>query len=72
MDDTVFGGRNKSNYFVTHRQDLLDEFFKKAKFTLETIDESVRAMIYKPSTKNANELFFAETNNTLRIGLDVR
>ncbi len=29
-------------------------------------------MIYKPSTKNANELFFAETNNTLRIGLDVR
>ena len=72
VDDTVFGWTNHSNYFVTHRQDLLDEFFKKAKFTLDTIDLSVRHMIEKPSTKNANELYFEETNNTLRIGLDVR
>lgn len=72
VDDTLWGWINHSNYFVTHRQDLLDEFFKKAKFTLDNIDESVRMMIEKPDISNSNELYFKESNNSLRIGLDVR
>lgn len=72
VDDTLFGWFNRSNYFVTHRQDLLDEFFKKAKFTLDNIDDSVKQMIEKPDTSNANVLSFKESNNSLRIGLDIR
>lgn len=72
VDDTLFGWLNRSNYFVTHRQDLLDEFFKKAKFTLDNIDESVKGMLEKPDTSNANVLSFKESNNSLRIGLDIR
>lgn len=63
---------NITSYFVTHRQDLLDEFFRKAKYTLETIHEIVRPFVPIPQAKNANEIFFKETNNMLRIGLDVR
>jgi len=72
MDDVLFGKDNTTNYFITHRQDLLDEFFKKAKFTFDSMNSKVKALIPKPKTDNANELYWDKSNNTLKISLDLR
>ena len=72
LDNTLFAGNNRNSYFVTHRQDLLDEFFKKAKFTYETMEPRIKAILSKPKTDNANELYFADSNNTIKVSLDVR
>ena len=72
LDDVLFWQNNTTNYFITHRQDLLDEFFKKAKFTYDSMYPKIRAMLPKPKTDNSNELYWTETNNTLKIALDIR
>ncbi len=71
LDNTLFN-RNRTNYFVAHREDLLSEFFRRAKFAFDNMEPTVKAIIPKPKLDNSNELFFAETNSTLRISLDVR
>lgn len=72
VDSILFSGENKNCYFVTHRQDLLDEFFKKAKFTYDSIEPMVKLILPKPKTNNSNELYFPDNNNTIKISLDVR
>lgn len=71
MDRTLFNA-NQSNYFVAHREDLLAEFFRRAKFAFDNMDPNVKAIIPKPKLDNSNELFFKETNSSMRISLDVR
>lgn len=63
---------NITSYFITHRQDLLDEFFKKVKFTIDNIADCIKPFVGTPTNSNANELYFSDRNNTIRIGLDVR
>jgi len=78
LDEVLFGWTNINNVFITHRQDLLDVFFQKARFTYENIPDEYKALLPRPSTDNANELAFATTqsgkllNNRLKIWLDVR
>ena len=78
LDEVLFGWTNINNVFITHRQDLLDVFFQKARFTYENIPEEYKALLPRPSTDNANELAFGTTqswkllNNRLKIWLDVR
>lgn len=71
-DDVLFWEKNRNNYFITHRQDLLDEFFKKARFTYDSMVPCIKALLPKPKTDNANELYWKDTNSTLKIWLDVR
>lgn len=72
LDDILFWWKNRSNYFITHRRDLLEAFFKKAKFTFDYIEPCIKDLVDKPNTDNSNELFFKKNNNTLYIGLNVR
>ena len=78
IDEVLFGGTNVNNVFITHRQDLLDVFFQKAKFIYDNIPAEYRSLLPKPSTDNANELAFSHTqswkvlNNRVKIWLDVR
>lgn len=78
LDEVLFWGTNINNIFITHRQDLLDEFFRKARFIYDNIPENIKAILPEPSIDNANELYFAKTrtgkmlNNSLKISLDVR
>ena len=71
LDRTLFN-MNQTNYFVAHREDLLNEFFRRAKFAFDNMLPAVKAIIPKPKLDNSNELFFAETNSSMRISLDVR
>jgi hypothetical protein len=71
LDRTLFNA-NQSNYFVAHREDLLAEFFRRAKFAFDNMEPNVKAIIPKPKLDNSNELFFKETNSSMRISLDVR
>lgn len=72
LDDVLFWWSNRTNYFVTHRQDLLDEFFKKAKLTFDTMEKRIKILASEPDTDNANEMYWKDTNNTLKISLDIR
>ena len=78
LDEVLFGWTNINNVFITHRQDLLDVFFQKARFVYEHIPEEYKALLPRASTDNANELAFSHTqswktlNNRLKISLDVR
>lgn len=78
LDDCLFWWINRNNVFITHRQDLLDEFFKKAKFIYDYIPTEVKAILPEPKIDNANELYFPRTrsgkplHNTLKISLNVR
>ena len=78
LDEVLFGWTNINNVFITHRQDLLDVFFQKARFVYEHIPAEFKGLLPIPSTDNANELAFAKTqswkilNNRLKIWLDVR
>lgn len=78
LDEVLFWWMNIYNIFITHRQDLLDTFFQKAKFTYESIPKKYKALLPKPTSYNANELAFDKTpswkilNNRLKIALDVR
>jgi len=78
LDEVLFGWTNVNNVFITHRQDLLDVFFQKAKFIYEHIPHVYKVLLPKPSTDNSNELAFLKTqswkllNNRLKIWLDVR
>jgi len=71
-DDVLFWPNNRNNYFITHRQDLLDEFFKKARYTYDSMVSCIKAILPRPKTDNSNELYWKETNSTLKIALDVR
>lgn len=78
LDEVLFWGTNINNIFITHRQDLLDVFFQKARFIYDHIPDEYKVLLPKPTTDNANELAFAKTkswkmlNNRLKIWLDVR
>jgi len=78
LDEVLFWGTNINNVFITHRQDLLDVFFQKARFIYDHIPPEYKALLPKPSTDNANEIAFTQTNsgrlinNRLKIWLDVR
>lgn len=78
LDEVLFWGTNVNNIFITHRQELLDTFFKTARFIFDSIPAKYKVLLPKPSTDNANELAFDKTanwkilNNRLKIALDVR
>lgn len=72
VDDFCFWGYNRNNYFITHRQDLLDVFFKKAKQIYDDISPEVKWILPELTISNANEMYWKRANNTLRISLDVR
>jgi len=78
LDEVLFWWKNINNVFITHRQDLLDVFFQKAKFVYDNIPEVYKSILPKPTTDNSNELAFKYTqswkllNNRLKIWLDVR
>lgn len=78
LDEVLFWWTNVNNVFITHRKDLLDVFFQKARFSYEHIPEEYKALLPRATTDNANELAFTHTqswkplNNRLKIWLDVR
>lgn len=78
LDEVLFWWTNINNVFITHRQDLLDVFFQKARFVYDNIPKEYKALLPIPTTDNANELAFHKTktwkilNNRLKISLDVR
>lgn len=78
LDDCLFWWTNRNNVFITHRQDLLEEFFKRLRFSYDHIPAEIRAMLPIAKVDNANELYFPKTpswknlHNSVKIALDVR
>jgi hypothetical protein len=63
LDEVLFGGTNVNNIFITHRQDLLKVFFDKARFAYDSIPKEYKAFLPIPTTDNANELVFMNSQS---------
>ena len=71
-DDTLWGGTNRDNYIMCHRQDLLDQFFNKVKVMHDNLDPAIKELLPKTKHYSGNRIQFEQTNNQLIIAMDVR